>query len=192
MLTPIFTHGTLENTIEAIAEGKIKYPGYCWCWDTDQYGFINKQNQLDLIGIPTLVGTQDHIVVLSSLADGIYQVRGLHKVTATHSETYDSESNILVVVQTIGETKKVRRITSDELTAYTIEEDLSVIEDEVITQQYLYDNEYITAEDLENELVIFKEEIMEEFESIIDPIVRNIIDEEITPISEQHIDALFG
>ena len=195
MLTPIFTHGTLKNTQKAIIEGKIKYPAYCWCVDVSQYGFINKYNQLELIGIPTKVGTSDDIVILSSLEDGLYQIKGLHKITARHSKTFDSDSFIFAVVQTIGETKKVRRITADELTEYTIEEDLSVTENEVITKEYLDDEGYITEEDLEHEIDILRDELEDEIVEfipvLVDPLVREIISEEIGSSSQESIDALF-
>ena len=64
MLTPIFTHGTYANTIKAIEAGKIKYPAYCWMTDVQQYGFINKNNELtvDVVCFPSEIVTVETVV----------------------------------------------------------------------------------------------------------------------------------
>lgn len=196
MLAPIFTHGTYENTIKAIADGKIKYPSYCWITDKGQYGFLNKNNQLEVIGIPELTGTIQNNIILSSLDDGIYQVKGQHKITADHPTTFDSTSFIIVVVQTIGGSKKVRRITADELTTYVIGEDLSVTENEVATKDYLDDHGYATDEYVDDKIAVLKTELEDEIEELVEPVVRpmveSIIDEEIQPESDENIENLFN
>lgn len=196
MLAPIFTHGTLENTIKAIAEGKIKYPGYCWLTDTSQYGFINKNNKLEMIGIPVLTGTLENKIILSSLYDGLYQVKGQHTITADYPTTFDCSSPILVEVQTIGGVKKIVRIASDELTRYIINEDLSVTEESYITEAYLEEKGYTTEEDLDNKIAVLKAELEDEIEElvapVVEPLVRSIIDEEIQPEDDQDIIDLFN
>lgn len=195
MLAPIFTHGTYENTIKAIQEGKIKYPCYCWITDREEYGFLNKQNQLETIGIPCLTGTIQTPIILSALDDGLYQVKGQHKITADHATTFDSGSFILVVVQTIGGIKKVARIASDELVKYTIEEDLSVTEDAYITESYLKDKGYATEEYLDAKIAILKHELENEIEELVEPVVEpmviEIINREITGEDDESIEDLF-
>lgn len=195
MLAPIFTHGTYANTIKAIAEGKIKYPGYCWIVDTSQYGFINKNNELEMIGIPELTGTLENKIILSSLYDGLYQIKGQHTITADYPTTFDCSSPILVVVQTIGGIKKVRRITADELSAYTINEDLTVSVDEVATKDYLDDKGYTTEEQLDEKIAVLKAELEDEIEILVEPVVRpmveEIIDREIQPEDDENIRDLF-
>lgn len=196
MLAPIFTHGTLENTKKAMQEGKIKYPAYCWCTDVSQYGFINKHNELEFIGIPELTGTLENKIILSSLDDGLYQVKGQHKITADHATTFDSSSFILVVVQTTAEGKKVRRITADELTTYTIGEDLSVTANEVATKDYLDEKGYATEDYVDAKIAVLKQELEDEIEELVEPVVRpmveQIIDEEIQPEDNSKIDELFN
>ena len=195
MLAPIFTHGTYENTVKAIADGKIKYPAYLWISNRGQYGFLNKQNQLEVIGIPELTGTIENKIILSSLDDGLYQVKGQHKITADHPTTFDSASFILVVVQTIGGGKKVTRISSDEVVRYVIEEDLSVTEDAYVTESYLKDHDYATEEYLDVKIEVLKHELEDEIEElvtpVVEPLVRQIIDEEIQEESDENIEKLF-
>lgn len=195
MLAPIFTHGTYENTIKAIADKKIKYPCYCWITDRGQYGFLNKQNQLEVIGIPELTGTMQNKIVLSSLDDGLYQVKGQHTITADYPTTFDCTNFILVVVQTIDGVKKIRRITADELSVYIINEDLSVSVDEVATKGYLDDKGYTTEEQLDEKIAVLKAELEDEIEVLVEPVVRPMVEEiinrDIQPEDDQSIRDLF-
>lgn len=200
MLAPIFTHGTLNNTIKAIQDGKIKYPAYCWLTDVDQYGFLNKNNKLETIGIPELRGTLDNVLILSTLYDGLYQVRGQHKITADHPTTYDCASNIIVIVQTIDGIKRIRRITAEEMTAYTIEEDLSVTENVVATKEYLEQNKYMTEPEVDIKIAVMKAEIVAIIDDVVDeairyrvrPIVEEVVDETILPIDNEDVSDLFN
>lgn len=195
MLAPIFTHGTYANTVKAIEEGKIKYPAYLWISDKGQYGFLNKQNQLEVIGISELTGTIQNKIILSTLDDGLYQVRGQYKITADHPTTFDSSSYILVVVQTVGGLKKVTRISSDEVVRYVIEEDLSVTEDAYVTESYLKDHEYATEEYIDVKIEILKHELEDEIEELVEPVVEpmveEIIDRDIQPEDDENIRDLF-
>ena len=137
MLVPIFAHGKMENVQKAIDTGNVKYPAYIWIADLGQYGFLNKNNELEIIGIPQLTGTIDNVVILSSLTDGLYQIRGQYKITQDYVTTFNCDSYALVIVQTVDDIKKIRRITADDLTTYNIEEDLSVTSDEIVTKEYL-------------------------------------------------------
>lgn len=199
MLAPIFTHGTYANTIKAIEEGKIKYPAYLWISDRGQYGFLNKQNQLEVIGIPELTGTLENKIILSSLYDGLYQVRGQHKITADHPTTFDSSSYILVVVQTVGGVKKVTRISSDELIRYTINEDLSVTEEAYITQSYLDEKGYATEDFIDEKIAAMEAVIMADIEAalpdmlepILRPVVEDVVDQTIQSEDDENIRELF-
>lgn len=195
MKTPIFAHGTYDKVLVAIEKGTIKYPAYVWIDDQDTYSFLNKDGELEICGIPKIVGTLEKAVILSSLDDGLYEVRGQHKITADHPTTFDSSGFILVVVQTIGGVKKVRRITADELTVYTIGEDLSVEENEVATKEYLDDKGYTTEEQLDDKIAVLKAELEDEIEVLVEPVVRplveEIIDREIQPENDDRIRELF-
>lgn len=196
MLTPIFTHGTYENTIKAITEGKIKYPAYLWIDDREEYGFINKYNELETIGIPCFTGTIQNPIILSTLNDGIYQVRGQHKITASHPTTFDSGPFIFVLVRTTTDGKKVSRIASDEVVRYDVAEDLTVTEDAYITESYLKDNEYATESYIDDKISALKAEIEDEIEELVEPVVRpmveEIIDETILPEDDNSIRDLFN
>lgn len=200
MKYPAFAHGSMVNIKKAIAEGRIKYPTYIWCTDLDVYCFLNKDGELEQCGIPQLTGTIQNKIILSALDDGLYQVKGQHKITDDHPTTFDSTSFILVVVQTVGGVKKVRRIDAESLTAYTINDDLSVTEDEVATKDYLDEKGYVTADYVDAKIAALEEIILEDVEAalpdMIAPLVRPVVDEEIErmiqPEDNQNIEDLFN
>lgn len=195
MLTPIFTHGSYENTIKAIETGKIKYPAYCWITNRGQYGFINKSNELEVIGIPELVGTLDNTLILSILDDGLYQIKGQHKITANDETVYYSMSPILCVVQTLEGKKKVKRITADDICNYTVEEDLSVTRDTVATQEWIKEQGYADEAYIDYKFEILKQQLDAEIEDLVEPVVypmvTSIIDAEIQDIPDDDIEDLF-
>lgn len=195
MKYPAFAHGSMVNIKKAIVEGRIKYPTYIWCTDLDVYCFLNKDGELEQCGIPQLVGTIQNKIILSALEDGLYEVKGQHKITDDHPTTFDSTSFILVVVQTIGGVKKVSRIVSDELIRYEIGDDLTVTEDAYVTESYLKEHGYADEEYIDEKIAILKAELEDEIEElvapVVEPMVRSIIDEEIQPEDDENIRELF-
>ena len=200
MKYPTFAHGKMVNIQKAIADGKIQYPSYIWCTDLDVYCFLNKDGELEQCGIPQLTGTLENEIILSSLDDGLYEVKGRHKITASHATTFDCSGFILVVVQTIGGVKKVRRITADELSVYTIQEDLTVSVDEVATKDYLDEKGYTTEEQLDEKIAVLKAELEDEIEAalpsmiepLVYPVVEEVVDRMIQPEDDQNIRDLFN
>lgn len=195
MLTPIFTHGTYANTIKAIEEGKIKYPAYCWMTDVQQYGFLNKNNELEVIGIPELTGTEENEIILSLLNDGLYQIKGKHKITANDETTYYSMSPILCVIQTIDGQKKVKRITADTIEDCVVGDDLSVTRETVATQEWIQAQGYANEAYLDYKIEILKQELEDEIEELVRPVVypmvTQIINDEIKNVPIEDIEDLF-
>ena len=146
MLTPIFSHGTYANTLEAIADGRIRYPAYCWLTDVEEYGFLNSNNELETIGIPCFEGAQDAPIVLSDLQDGIYQVKGYQKISPSDITTLNNDSYIFVIIETENEVQKIRRITADDLSTYTVQNDTVTNVDATVTESYLDLHEYVTQD----------------------------------------------
>ena len=152
MLTPILTHGTYENTIEAISDGRIKYPAYCWLTDVEQYGFLNRDNELETIGTPCFEGTQESPIILSDLQDGIYEVKGYHKIVPSDASALNTDSRIFVVIESANEIQKIRRITPDDLNTYTVQNETVTNIDAVATESYLDSHGYITQSDIDGKM----------------------------------------
>lgn len=195
-LIPTFAHGTLAQVQQGIIDGKLKYPSYIWLDDSDQYAFLNKNGELEICSIPKYVGTLGEEIILSDLNDGLYEIKGRHKITADYPTIFDDWGYILVVVQTTEDGKKIRRITADDLTTYIVDGEMSVIKDEVATKEYLDANGYTTQEDLDRKIAVLKKELEDEIaeliEPILEPMVTDIIDRTITEEDDENIRNLFG
>lgn len=194
MKTPVFTHGTYENTIKAIQEGRIKYPGYCWITDKELYGFINKNNELEYIGIPVLTGTLEKEIILSDLDDGLYEIKGQHKITPDSETVFFSFTPISCIVQTINDVKKIKRITSNEIIDYTIINE-EVVSDSYVTESYLNEHGYASEDYIDARITALKQEIEDEIETLVGPVIRpmveEVIDEDIQNVSDEEIESLF-
>jgi len=194
MKAPVFTHGTYENTIKAIQEGKIKYPAYCWITNKEQYGFLNKNNELETIGIPVLTGTLEKQIILSELDDGLYEIKGQYKITSESETVFFSFTPISCIIQTINEVKKIKHITSNEIVDYTITSE-EITSDTYITESFLQKHGYATEDYVDLKTEALKQEIEDNIESLIEPIVRpmveEVIDDDITDVSNEEIESLF-
>ena len=197
-LIPTFAHGTLEQIRGGIAEGKLKYPSYCWVDDTNQYAFLNKYGELEICGIPSFTGTLGEEIILSELDDGLYEISGRHKITPTHPTTFDNSGFILVVVQTVGDTKKIRRIDAEDLTTYIIDGE-EVTQNEVATKEYLDAHEYTTEADVDEKIAAMEAVIMADVEAslpymlepILRPVVEDVVDQTIQSEDDESIRELF-
>ena len=132
------------------------------------------------------------MIILSSLEDGLYQIKGQHKITPTHETVFTSFSPIIVVIQTINNKKKIRRITADELTTYTVENDMSVRVNEVATKDYLDEHHYATESYVDAKVAAMEQVIMDNVEAVLPSMVEAKIDEIIGDIDDNDIEDLFG
>ena len=190
-LIPIFAHGTLEQIEAAIASRKLKYPAYIWLDDSDRYAFLNKNGELEKCGIPKLVGTLEDTVILSLLDDGLYQVKGQHKITVDDPTVYLSASYIMCIVQTIDGEKKVKRITADEIIDYTVKDNFSVIENSIVTEAYLEEKGYADTEYIDTKIEVMKQQIEEDMVPLLNPIVDVLLDEKTSNVGDEKIEELF-
>lgn len=195
MKSPVFAHGRMENVRRAIDGGTLQYPSYIWIDDTDQYAFLNKYGELEICGIPQLVGTSQDQIIVSLLDDGLYEIKGNHKITADDPTTFLSASYVLCIVQTIDEKKKVKRITADEIADYVIEEDLTVTKDTIVTEKYLEQQGYADKAYLDAKIAVLKLEIENEIEVLVEPVIEPIVDRlldlKLQPVDNESIQELF-
>ena len=98
----------------------------------------------DIIGAPVLskVGTMEDIIILNELADGIYAVKGLFRITSESSEIVNSSSYELVVVKENG--KYVTRIEGKDTLTYDTSSAVQPSVDRSVTQTWLDNNGYTT------------------------------------------------
>ena len=145
-----------------------------------------------IIDIPMIqaVGTLESPINLSNLSEGLYGLRGPHKIVS-NSSILQTNSNIIVIVQEDGNTKKIKRITAEQEELYTVSEGEITGQAISVTDKYLQDNEYITRDDLNQALIDIEEDMMQSLMDYVDITVDAKINSDIQNIDDEDINDLF-
>lgn len=196
MKAPTFAHGTYEKVINAISSGKIKYPVYIWLDDTDQYSFLNKNGELEICGIPKKKGTLDSTLILSELADGLYQISGQYKITTDNETIYSSSIDILAIIQTKDDEKYICTITVDDIITYTVNSESIVTSDSVVTKNYLELKGYASTDYVNSAISVLEEKIKTELylyiDEELDAKIEQKIDSNVLPVDDSDVRNLFN
>lgn len=188
MRAPVFAYGTYASLVQAIADGKIKYPTYCWLKDTLQYAFVNKQGEIELVGIPKLTGTLDHEIIMCKLHDGVYEIRGQHKIAESAETVYLSASYIVGIVASDGDTKKIRRITADDIDDWEVVNGVATKVRTYVTDNYLEEKGYMTETAVDAKIAVMQETLEQEMKDYVD----SIIAEQVAELVPEYIDLYIG
>lgn len=186
MKNPVFAYGTYAKLQSAVEKGKVKYPTYCWVHDRLQYAFVNKDGGIELVGIPKLVGTLDNELILSELKDGVYLIKGQHRITEDSEPVFLAASYIIAIVATSGLTKKVRRITVDDVEDYDVSGGIVTKNTKVVTTEYLDENHYVTEGYVDRAMEALRISLETELKDYVD----SIIAEQVAAILPEELDKI--
>lgn len=148
-------------------------------------------------GIPELIGTEEHPIVLSELEEGLYRVIGVYKIAPHYDLKVTTPIHHLAFVRKdAGEEEdvQIKVINEDEITDYIANYlgNVTFI-NAYATHQYLVDNyatiSYVDAQILALENLI--SEIVRELPSYIREIADSRIEYLVNPIPESFIRGLF-
>ena len=189
MKNPVFAYGTYAKLESAVRSGKVKYPTYCWVHDSLQYAFVNKNGDIELVGLPKLTGTLKNEIILSELVDGVYLIKGQHRIAESSETVYLSASYIIAIVATDGLNKKVRRITVDQIEDYTVDPTGEPTKsDGYVTAQYLTDHHYVTDAYVDEKIVALEISLKTELREYVDAVVA----EQVAALVPGEIDKYIG
>lgn len=200
MKSPVFAYGTMEALNKAVSSGKIKYPAYVWLKDTLQYAFVNKNGEIELIGLPKITGTLDKQIVLSELEGGVYAIKGQYVVASDSEPVFLSASYVLAIVRHKDDETKVRIITVDNVLDFTVGDGEITDTDQVITKRYLKEHGYITEVEVDDKItamrVTLEEEIKDYANSIIAEQIAVLLPDELDkllqPVEAEDVRNMFG
>lgn len=196
MKYPVFAHGKIVSVQKAIETGKIKYPAYVWLDDSDQYSFLNKNGELEICGIPKKSGTLDNVLILSDLSDGLYEIKGQYKITPNSETTYSSPIDVITIIQTKNDIKRICTITADDIVTYFIDSEMNITQDSVVTKSYLETKGYASTDYVDNVLLTMEEKIKTEMYSYIneelDQHIEDLIDSNVLPVDDSDVRELFN
>jgi hypothetical protein len=170
---------------------------YAWNTETQVWDKVDFGGGGSGGGIPEIIGTQEHPIVLSELEEGLYRVIGVYKIAPHYDLKVTTPIHHLAFVRKDDgeeEDVQIKVIDEDEITDYIASYlgNVTFI-NAYATQQYLEDNyatiAYVDAEILALENMI--SEIVRELPEFIAEIADSRIDYLINPIPESFIRGLF-
>ena len=132
--------------------------------------------------IINLVGTLDEPIMVSDLETGVYKIKGQYKITDLEETIYLSASNTLFIVQKDTNVINIKKITSDDITDYSIIGD-SFVSNIYITDKYLEENGYTTVSYVDSKVeaakVLLEEELKIYISGMVESAMNDKLDEKI-------------
>lgn len=132
--------------------------------------------------IINLVGTLDEPIMVSDLETGVYKIKGQYKITDLEETIYLSASNTLFIVQKDTNVINIKKITSDDITDYSIIGD-SFVSNIYITDKYLEENGYTTVSYVDSKVeaakVLLEEELKIYISGMVESVMNDKLDEKI-------------
>lgn len=157
-------------------------------WVQEDFGGGGSQG-----GIPELIGTTEHPIILSELEPGLYRVKGTYKISPNYEMITLTPIDHITFVSD-DNNPKIKVITESTITDYIVKNGDVTFVNNYATYQYLQDN-YATLNYVNNAIAVIEAEISEiisEFHDNVVDIVYEVLDVALNGIEEQYIDNLFN
>ena len=162
---------------------------YAWNSETKEWDRVDFGNGG---GIPEVIGTTEHPIVLSNLEPGLYRVIGTYKISPTYEMITLTGIHHIAFVSEDDE-PNIKVITDTDITDYIVTEDDVTFVNIYATRQYVAEN-YATKIYVDNKIAVIEAQISELIAGLDDRIlgiVNNRLDEALNGITESYINGLF-
>lgn len=143
-------------------------------------------------GIPEVVGTTEHPIVLSELEPGLYRVIGTYKISRTYAMITLTGIHHLAFVSE-DDNPNIKVITDSDITDYVVTDGDVTFSSEYATKDYVADN-YATKQYVDNKIAVIEaqiSEIISEFHDRVLEVVNERLEDALNDISESYINSLF-
>ena len=137
--------------------------------------------------IENLVGTLDIPILIDSLSDGIYKIKGQYKISNTDITTYLSADGDLFIIENTDTEKHIKRFTKDDIYDFVIT-DTDIIKKFYITDEYLLNNGYTTNDYVDNKIAALEASIRADIEAYIEQTVEDVITRKVNEIIDECLD----
>lgn len=137
--------------------------------------------------IINLVGTPDSPITVSDLNDGVYKIKGQYKISNLEETVYLSASDVIITVIKNKNGVAIKRITSDDITDYTIT-DSEISKKIYVTDEYLKDNNYTTVSYVDIKIEALKTSIKEDLKTYVQSVINDLFNDAL----DERIDARIG
>lgn len=150
-------------------------------------------------------GTLAEPIVLDKQNNGIYSVEGQYKISDKLDTVFSSPYPTLFWVENSNDTVYIREISAKNIKTYTSNSTDTILESEVVTSEYLKENNYVTSADVDNKLAVldvFTKNDAEKYisqylqenpvlQDTIESTVEKKINEKVSEVSTDDINNLF-
>ena len=140
-------------------------------------------------GIPEVVGTTAHPIILSQLGPGLYRVKGTYKISPTYEMITMTAIDHIAFVSDDDDTQ-IKVITDSYLTDYEVTDGDVTFVNNYATYRYLEDN-YATKIYVDNKIAVIEAEISELITTFRDKVLE-ILQDVLGSISETYTNNLFN
>ena len=143
-------------------------------------------------GIPEVVGTTEHPIILAELEPGLYRVIGTYKISRNYEMITLTGIHHLAFVSE-DDNPNIKVITDTDITDYVVTGSNVTLVNIYATRKYVEDN-YATKIYVDNKVAALEAEISEIISGLDDKIleiVNDRLDEALNDISESYINSLF-
>lgn len=187
---------TYEGQIVAIADNDLGvYHGYIVNKVDEEYtvtslsdsGTSIDYNSLAHRPVINKTGTLANPLVIGNLDNGLYSVSGEYKLFDEYPTIFSSSINHLFLVEKSETKSYVKDISAKEMITYTLS-DGEVSKSELLTQQYLENNHYITENDFDAKLATLDYITKAEASEYVRQITTEYLNENLGNIIDTKID----
>ena len=143
-------------------------------------------------GIPEIIGTAEHPIILSRLEPGLYRVIGTYKISPSYEMITLTGIDHIAFVSEDGDIN-IKVITDTDITDYVVIGNNVTFVNIYATQQYVEDN-YASKLYVDNKIAVIEAEISELIAGLDDRIlniVNDRLDDALNGITESYINGLF-
>lgn len=169
--------------------GVVNY--YAWNVETQAWDKVDFSGGGSGEGIPEIIGTEAHPIVLSELEPGLYRVKGVYTISPTYETIITTPIDHIAFVSEDEEDEiQIKVITEDTITDYIVERVNVTFVNEYATHKYL-ENNYATINYVDAEIAALEDmisQIISELPGIIDERILDLM----RPIPDSFIYGLFN
>lgn len=168
--------------------GVVNY--YAWNTETQNWDLVDFGGGSGSGGIPEVIGTTEHPIILADLEPGLYRVKGTYKIARNYEMVTLTPIDHLAF---ISDDNKIKVITDSSITDYEVSPYNVTFVNEYATYRYLSDN-YATISYVDSKFAVLEaqiSEIISEFRDRVLQIVNDRLDDALNSIDNEYIEDLF-
>lgn len=145
-------------------------------------------NELGNKPIINLKGQSDNPIIVSDLENGSYSITGHFKIARNDLTINLNPNPSIFIIGHNEDSKYIKKIATKEIVDYIIHNESSVIINQYITESFLKEKGYATTSYVDEKIVALDYITKEEMSNYVEELIQSVIDTQLVPIVDEHID----